>query len=789
MDLETFYRRHQTGHAQRIVVASVYGAVSIAYFTWRLSVFNPDAIAFSVLFYAAELLAFVGSIITFFICWRVVLRKPAAPPAGLTVDVWIPTYNESIALVRRTVMAAMRIEYPHQTWLLDDGNRPEMRELALTLGCRYLAREKNTDAKPGNLNNALPHSEAEFIAILDSDHVAQKNMLHALLGYFGDPQVAFVQAPQDYYNISAFQYRNKKSRQMLWNDQAVFFNIRMAGRDFWNAATCCGTGVVFRRSAIDRIGGFPPQTVTEDMHTAIRLQKIGYKSVYHPMPVAYGVAPTDFGEYQRQRLRWGQGNVQVCREERIPFTRGLTWAQRICYFELGFLYLEGWTRLLFYLTPPIVLLTGISPIGYTEALFWFLLPYLAATYLYFEEMSRGSLRLPVNEQLVMARFPVYIASTFGLFLNRIRWRVSSKEFVGHLQVYLLLPQIAVLILNLAAMAVTVFAPPARLVESLSPGVIGFVMLWAAVYILLALQVIREAVRCARNKRRDYRFEVPLPLRIVRPSTKPVTAVVDDISEDGMTLSGSFLSGVEAGEALEGTLYLPGGSLPFRAQVVDLRRAAARGLPSTADCRFEWASIADRDRLDRNLHSCAWHRQFCFAGDYFRTPLDILSDLFSGAERSARQRPGWEPALCHAPGGGDEARFCVVAADPARGGSARLLSFQPLPAGSRLNVQFLVRAAAGAMASFEIRGDAMRTDLSSGLDDIQVHEYQLQTLAVERTAASFTALPAAPERSLADRPGAGSGRRSSEWGLQCRNSGKRSTPRCTGSNAGVRDNRH
>ena len=754
MDLETFYRRHQTGQARRNAVALLYGIASLAYLSWRLTVFNDDAIAFSITFYGAELVTFLGSVITFFISWRVVLRKPVVPPAGLSVDVWIPTYNESVALVRRTVMAAMRIEYPHQTWLLDDGNRPEMRELARALGCRYLAREKNIDAKPGNLNHALRHSKGDFIAILDSDHVAQKNMLHVLLGYFGDPQVAFVQAPQDYYNISAFQYRNKLSRRLMWNDQTIFFNIRMAGSDYWNAATCCGTGVVFRRSAIDRIGGFPPQTVTEDMHTAIRLQKIGYKTVYHPMPVAYGVAPTDFGEYQRQRLRWGQGNVQVCREERIPFTRGLTWAQRICYFELGFLYLEGWTRLLFYLTPPFVLLTGIAPIGYTEWMFWFLLPYLATTYLFFEEMSRGSLRLPVNEQLVMARFPVYIASTLGLFLNRIRWRVSSKEFVGHLQVYLLLPQIAVLLLSLVSIAVAVLAPPARLVETLTPSVIGFVALWAGINALLAFQVIREAVRCARNKRQDYRFEIPLPLRIVRSPARAVTAVVDDISEDGMTLSGSVLGEIAAGEMLEGTLYLPDGSLAFRARVVGLQGAPGRHRPPTADCRFEWANVADRDRLDRSLHSCAWHRRFCFAGQFFRTPLEILADFLPrGGIRQARQ-PDWQPALCHAPGRGGEARFCVVAADLDNGDAARLLSFEPLQTGSRIEVQFLVGAVAGSSGSFEVRGEDSHPDLSSGLDDVQVHEYLLQTCAVARAApAPFTARPV-PSPVLADRPGAG-----------------------------------
>ena len=162
-----------------------------------------------------------------------------------------------------------------------------MKALAEELGCHYLARENNIGAKPGNLNNAL--KQAEFVAVIDCDHVPQRNYLDTLIGYFEDADIAFVQAPQDYYNITAFQYKNKKTKKLLWHDQSMFYKIGLAGRDYWNATTCCGTSTLVRRSALERIGGFPEDTVTEDIHLAVRMQRLGYKSVYFPEPLAHGV--------------------------------------------------------------------------------------------------------------------------------------------------------------------------------------------------------------------------------------------------------------------------------------------------------------------------------------------------------------------------------------------------------------------------------------------------------------------------------------------------------------------
>ena len=140
------------------------------YFVWRLGTFNEDHMIYSALFYAAELYGFSISLLMIFTTSRPVLREAPPPEAGLSVDVFVTVYNEPLAVVRQTIAAAVRMDYPHETFLLDDGNRPEMKALAEEFGCRYLARGHNTDAKAGNLNHGLAHSDAEFVAIFDADH-------------------------------------------------------------------------------------------------------------------------------------------------------------------------------------------------------------------------------------------------------------------------------------------------------------------------------------------------------------------------------------------------------------------------------------------------------------------------------------------------------------------------------------------------------------------------------------------------------------------------------------------
>ncbi len=267
--------RYETLGPARSLLVLAYVAIAIWYLTWRPTTFNPQAPVFSGIVYAAELFGFVVALMHIFMVWRLSVRAAPAAASGLSVDVFIPSYNEPLDMVRRTLLAASRMDYPHQTWLLDDGNRPEARTLADSLGCRYLARERNTDAKAGNLNNALQHSSAELIAVFDADHAPARDFLTRTLGYFTDPAVAFVQTPQDFYNLDSYQHRRHRRRHLVWTEQSLFFRVIQRGKDCWNAAFFCGSCAVLRRRALDEVGGFATGSVTEDLRTSIRLHRNG----------------------------------------------------------------------------------------------------------------------------------------------------------------------------------------------------------------------------------------------------------------------------------------------------------------------------------------------------------------------------------------------------------------------------------------------------------------------------------------------------------------------------------
>lgn len=274
----------------RRIVLYTFFAVGVIYLYWRTGTFHPDHPVFSRLLYAAEVFGFFTALLNAFMTWRLTVRTSPPPPPGLSVDVFIPTYNEELAVVRRTVLAAKAMDYPHQTWVLDDGNRPEMRALATELGVRYLARADNTHAKAGNLNHALQHSRADFIATFDADHAPRRDFLLKTLGFFADERVAFVQTPQDFYNLDSFQNRTDERQRWAWSEQSFFFRIIQRGKDYWNSAFYCGSCAVIRRRALDDIGGFATGTVTEDIHTSLRLHKRGWHSVYLPESLAYGIA-------------------------------------------------------------------------------------------------------------------------------------------------------------------------------------------------------------------------------------------------------------------------------------------------------------------------------------------------------------------------------------------------------------------------------------------------------------------------------------------------------------------
>lgn len=200
----------------------------------------------------AETYSLIDSLLYGLTMWRLRQRPaPPPPPRDWTVDVFITTYDEPLDLVLATARAAQQITYPHQTWILDDGNRSELRSVAEAEGIGWITRSADwagmpRHAKAGNLNNALLATEGEFLLILDADQVPKPEILDHTLGYFLDERMALVQTPQWFVNVPP--------RDPLGSQAPLFYGPIQQGKDGWNAAFFCGSNAVIRREALMQLG-------------------------------------------------------------------------------------------------------------------------------------------------------------------------------------------------------------------------------------------------------------------------------------------------------------------------------------------------------------------------------------------------------------------------------------------------------------------------------------------------------------------------------------------------------
>ncbi|MFP5398442.1 MAG: glycosyltransferase [Gammaproteobacteria bacterium] len=660
----------------RRVLVGVFVLASLWYLHWRTGTFNPDAPAFSRVIYAAEVFGFVTAVLHIFMCWRLSVRRAAPARVERSVDVFVPTYNESVELVRKTLLAAVAMDGRHTTWLLDDGRRPEMAALARELGCRYLARADNTHAKAGNLNHALAHSDGELVAVFDADHAPRRDFLARTLGYFDDERVAFVQTPQDFYNLDSYQHRRRGRGRTLWTEQSLFFRVIQRGKDAWNAAFFCGSCAVVRRSALRDIGGFATGTVTEDLHTSLRLHAKGWRSVYHAEALAFGLAPESIEPFIGQRVRWGQGAMHVWRREGILTHRGLTLAQRLNYLASVLTYFDGWQKLVFYAAPVIVLTTGTMPLvtGTADFLLHFV-PYYLLTFWVFEEVGRGYGRSLFIEQYNMARFAAFAWATLAWLFPRLKFRVTPKGGARQRTLQFTLPHWLVLGLNLGAIPVGIalylLAAPLPF-EGLVANT-----LWAGINGALALAVLSFTAVNQRHTRARYRFPVPVAGELVLADGTRIAGTVDDLSESGLRFYGALPPHLAAGAPVTGQLWLPDGALALWGEVRSV--IALPGSPQVAKavgCSFSTTAEA-LQRLERFLYGSdlQWHVNGY--GDQVHTPLSrLLPHLVAGPRPHPLAGRQWNSAQLRIAATAP-AEAALVATTP-DGAERLLISYRPLP---------------------------------------------------------------------------------------------------------------
>ncbi|ASR54656.1 glycosyltransferase [Cellulomonas sp. PSBB021] len=342
----------------------------------------------------------------------------------VTIDVLITTYGEDLDTIRRTVTAAVAMQGRHRTWVLDDGRSDEVRDLAAELGARYVRRLSSNGAKAGNINHALSIARGDLFAVLDADFVPHPTFLHETVPFFADDQVAFVQTPQTYGNLHTVI--SKGAAYM----QAVFYRFIQPGRNRFNAAFCVGTNVVFRRAAIDSVGGIYSDSKSEDVWTSLMLHEKGWRTVYIPDALAVGDTPETIEAYSKQQLRWATGGFEIMLTHN-PLSRRhpLTLDQRLQYTVTATHYLTGIAPLLLLLVPPLQIYFDLTPMNLTiTPLTWVL--YYAGFYvmqIFLAFYTLGSFRWQVL-LLASVSFPIYTRALVNALLRRDQaWHVTGSK--------------------------------------------------------------------------------------------------------------------------------------------------------------------------------------------------------------------------------------------------------------------------------------------------------------------------------------------------------------------------
>lgn len=503
------------------LVAGLAVLASAVYLGWRaLATVDLDAWWIAVPLLLLEVYALFSFLLHLTGLWDLDAVRPPPPVerTELRLAVLLSTCDESAEVLLPAIAAAVAVRLPHETWVLDDGARPEVARLAEQLGARCLTRTDRRHAKAGNVNHALRHVDADVVALLDADHVASEDLFVNTLGHFDDSRVALVQTPQDFYNLDSFEHAGSRwtptSAEYRFTEQGLFYRRLQAGRNRWNAAFCCGTGVLFRTAALREVGGLATETVAEDIHTSIRLHRRGWRSVYHNEVLARGLAAADASQYLAQRLRWGTGAMQVLRTENPAWVGGLRPMQRVSYLATLLGWFESWRTLGYLLAPMVVLLTGAVPVraSWEVFLLWFAPAFLLQRWA-LRLLARGTAPQGVSTVFDLVRLPATLRATLRLVSDGERgFDMTAKGRAGGSRQRVPLPTLhTALVLASGVSAAWFAATSAGLtpVHYAVPWAANGAAVWLAVNSALLLAAVRriQQERYGAERRGAVRFPV------------------------------------------------------------------------------------------------------------------------------------------------------------------------------------------------------------------------------------------------------------------------------------------
>ncbi|MCF6314517.1 MAG: glycosyltransferase [Verrucomicrobiales bacterium] len=461
----------------RLVAVSLFLLLNARYVWWRLVATlvpvsaDPEAL-WTWLFVILELFATVVLTWHFIVLIRPSNRSLEADLAERSlrtqdevkgVDIFIPTYNEPEDILRRTIEAACKIDYPNfKVWVLDDGDREWLRDLCKNLKVSYLLRVERKGFKAGNLNHALTKTKNPLICVVDADFALASNFLWRTVGLLDDPLIGIVQTPQIFINPDAIQY-NLYGEKAWPEAQCMFTDMMQSGRDTWDNAFCYGTGFVIKRECLELVGGFPEATITEDLHTSYLLVSHGFKTRFLNEPLSFGLAAQDVEGFVTQRTRWCIGTLQCFAvEDGVLRAKRLSVIDRLFFLDPVMYHIGTIWKFCILIAPALYWWFGISPFhsDLGHLLVVFAPRMLLSIYGFYWLSNRKTIPLVSELDRVVSIFSL-VTGVFKLFVNPFRqtFATTSKELDStKTQIHwpLMRPHLILIVLTATGMAYQYF---------------------------------------------------------------------------------------------------------------------------------------------------------------------------------------------------------------------------------------------------------------------------------------------------------------------------------------------
>ncbi len=485
----------------RRLVAQFFALLTIlsgsGYIYWIIATFNRQHPVAGWIFIFAEFCCLGLFIVATLGLWRLRFKplEGRPPDKSYSVDVFVTTYDEDMRYLSKTLPAAAAIEYEGElkVYVLDDGGRDEVQELAESLGIHYISREKSGEfrenAKSGNLNFGLRHSGGDLILTLDADQIVDPTILKRLVGYMDFPQVAFVQTKQTYLT---------KSGDPFYNKSQIFYDVVQLAMDNNDNAISAGSGVLYRRKALDSIGGFVEWNIVEDLTTSYELHAKGWRSFYFPHSLSRGLAPESIWGVYQQRGQWALDTMRLFLWDNPFRKKGLRFMTRIGYSTVALSYIcSAFVFPFFFMIPIWTYMTGQTILTRSELEFliirsiYLLFMVIATQYLCYRQQPGKQFRM------LAGLFPLYMTGIIRAFKypkgKKPDYCVNNvfNSCMSNLRrmppVVAVLPQLILLLLNLIMPFVAVF------METCAPRIIAANVFVSAIAIWTMSRVVMSAL--------------------------------------------------------------------------------------------------------------------------------------------------------------------------------------------------------------------------------------------------------------------------------------------------------